>query len=162
MKLKILFLDIDGVINRADVPASFSQGWPGSHLETTLIERINKIVETIEAKDIDDNIKTKIVISSSWKFHFTLDELIVMLCNKGLRAEVIDVTPMIHQRMSEIVPRCKEIQAWLTACSNTVVKFVILDHISNMKHLTPFLILTDDRTGITEADVEKVIKMLES
>lgn len=163
MNLKIIFLDFDGVINGSDLPACFSAGWPESHLETLLIERINKIVEIVEAQDAEKDIKTKIVISSSWRVRFPLDELRHMLRNKGLRAEVIDVTPRIYpMRFSENVPRGKEIQAWLTDCTDTVVKFVILDDISNMKHLSPFLILTDDRTGITEADVEKAIKMLEN
>lgn len=161
MAIKVIFLDIDGVINGFNSPPLFAAGWPESHLETPLIEKINKIVETVESQELENTIKTKIVISSSWRIRFSLDELREMLQKQGLRAEILDVTPRIHPvKMSQRVSRGKEIQAWLTNCSEEVIKFVILDDIPDMGHLESWLILTDDKTGITDADVEKAIEML--
>ncbi|TXG77699.1 hypothetical protein E6Q11_02345 [Candidatus Dojkabacteria bacterium] len=167
MKIKVIFLDFDGVINGSDPTpnASFGEGWPFTHIEASLVEKINKIVETVEAQDAEQGIKTKIVISSSWRIRFSLNELRDMLQIKGLRADVIDITPRIHPRkFSEHVPRGQEIQSWLNSCQAdcyySVVKFVILDDISDMIHLTPYLIETDDRTGITDSDVERAIELL--
>ncbi len=164
MKIKVIFLDFDGVINGLEPSnGSFEEGWPLSHIEAVLVEKINKIVETIEAINTDQEIKTKIVISSSWRIRFSLDELRNMLQTKGLRADVIDVTPRIYPtRFSERVPRGREIQSWLNSCQAdySVVKFVILDDIPDMVHLMPYLVETDDRTGITDSDVEKAIQML--
>lgn len=151
--MKLIFLDIDGVLNGSDLPPLFGPGWPESHLETHLIEKLNKIVKAVEG--------TKIVISSSWRIRFSLQELIEMLVRKGLEAEIIDVTPRIHGRFSEHIPRGKEIQAWLDATKENVEKFIILDDISNMVHLEPFLIQTDDFVGLTDEHVDRAIKMLE-
>ena len=165
--IKVIFLDFDGVIN-GSLPtpnASFGEGWPLSHIEESLVEKINRIVETVEARDAEQGIKTKIVISSSWRIRFSLNELRDMLQTKGLRADVIDVTPRIHPtRFSERIPRGREIQSWLNGCQAdcyySVAKFVILDDIPDMGQLMSHLIETDDRIGITDSDVEKAIQML--
>ena len=163
--IKVIFLDFDGVIN-GSLPtpnASFGEGWPLSHIDQTLVEKINRIVETVEAQDAEQGIKTKIVISSSWRIRFSLNELRDMLQTKGLRADVIDVTPRIHPtRFSERVPRGQEIQSWLNKADSyySVTKFVILDDIPDMDQLMAHLIETDNRSGITDDDVEKAIKML--
>lgn len=162
MQIKVIFLDIDGVLNGFDLPPHFAEGWPESHLESHLIEKINKIVETVERKDADSGVRTKIVISSSWRVRFSKDELTEMLQKKGLRADIIDVTPrLLPTRMSQRVPRGREIKAWLENTDFTVVKFIILDDIPDMEHLISRLIQTDDTTGITDADVELAIQMLE-
>ncbi len=164
MKIKIIFLDFDGVINGSEPTPNeaFGVGWPLSHIETALVEKIDKIVEAVEAIDADQGIKTKIVISSSWRVEFSLNELRNLLQTKGLRAEVIDVTPRLHpKKFSEYIPRGREIQSWLdNHQTDQVVKFIILDDVPDMGQLMSRLIQTDDRTGITDNDVEKAIQML--
>ncbi len=159
MIIKVIFLDIDGVLNGDDAPPLFGEGWPLSHLETCLIEKINRIVETL---DQISEIKTKIVISSSWRVRFSLEEITNMLKTKGLRAEIIDVTPRIlPTRMSEYIQRGQEIKSWLQNIKEYQVdKFIILDDESDMMDLKKYLIKTDYTTGITDDDVNKVIDML--
>ena len=161
MEIKVIFLDFDGVLNDANLPAGFAEGWPESHLETHLIKKINKIVKTINDKDAQKNIKTKIVISSSWRKRFTLDELKEMLQNKGLEADVIDVIPNILSASGKHIPRGVKINAWLDSSKDTVVGFVILDDVYDMEHLKLKLVHINDATGITDEDVEKAIKILQ-
>lgn len=159
MLIKVIFLDIDGVLNGDNGSPLFSEGWPISHLETNLIEKINQIVEAL---DQISEIKTKIVISSSWRVRFTLPEMIEMLQTKGLRVEIIGVTPRLFpKKMSLPVERGQEIKAWLQDIKEYQVnKFVILDDESDMMDLKNFLIKTNYKTGITDADVNKAINML--
>lgn len=159
MLIKVIFLDIDGVLNGDDGPPLFSEGWPLSHLETHLIEKINQIVEAL---DQISEIKTKIVISSSWRVRFSLEEITEMLKTKGLRVEIIDATPRIFpRRMSEYIQRGQEIKSWLQNVKEYQIdKFIILDDESDMMELRKFLIKTNYKTGITDADVNKAINML--
>lgn len=159
MFIKVIFLDFDGVLNGDDGPPLFNEGWPLSHLETHLIEKINRIVETL---DQQSKIKTKIVISSSWRVRFSLPEMIEMLQTKGLRVEIIDVTPrLLPKKMSLPVERGQEIKAWLQDVKEYQIdKFVILDDESDMNDLKKYLIKTNYKTGITDADVNKVIETL--
>lgn len=158
MFIKVIFLDFDGVLNGDDGPPLFSEGWPLSHLETHLIEKINRIVETL---DQQSKIKTKIVISSYWRVRFSLPEMIEMLQTKGLRVEIIDVTRLIPKKMSLHVERGQEIKAWLQDVKEYQIdKFVILDDESDMSDLKKYLIKTNYKTGITDADVNKVIETL--
>lgn len=160
MPIKVIFLDIDGVLNGDDSPPLFSEGWPLSHLETHLIEKINKIADTL---DLTDESKTKIVISSSWRVRFSYTELVEMLKEKGLRVEVIDVTPrIIPRKMSVYIRRGQEIKEWLHTTREIIEKFVIIDDDSDMEDLKPRLIRTDYRIGITDRDVDRAIQMLKS
>jgi hypothetical protein len=149
---KIIFLDIDGVINASDLPPLYGEGWPESHLETHLIEKVNEIVKITDAQ---------IVISSSWRIRFNLAELTEMLKNKGLKAKIIGVTPRIKRRFGKVVLRGEEIQDWLDAYPYKIEKFVILDDVADMGHLMPRLIKTEDEIGITDQHVELAIKMLQ-
>lgn len=121
--MKIIFLDIDGVLN-----------WRGSDdridgfvgLDPENIARFNKI--------IDAHPDAKIVMSSSWRhisaFQTTyknFDELVALLHARGLRGEFIGHTPIFFSHRA----RGTEIRAWLNGENNrpegAIDQFVVLD-----------------------------------
>jgi acyl-coenzyme A synthetase/AMP-(fatty) acid ligase len=117
--MKIIFLDIDGVLN------VIGQGRDqfGSIFHKHFEDNLRYLIEQTGAK---------IVISSSWRFS-GLDIMKDMWLKRNLPGEVIDITPycaMIHEDESyesyESVERGYEIQEWLNKHPE-VENYVILD-----------------------------------
>ncbi len=119
--MKIIFLDIDGVLNNDDTTDKVD-GFTGLH--PPLIANFNKI--------IDAHPDAKIVISSTWrkclpflKAYTNFEELKKLLADRGLKGEIIDHTPI---KMSYI-SRGGEISMWLddNAKKLGVDQYVALD-----------------------------------
>jgi len=154
--MKILFLDLDGVVNSHDFwrkrgVRAPNMDWWMHQFDTELIGLVNIIVEKTGAK---------VVISSTWRILSTLPELRYMLSFKGLTGDVIDVTPCGSTAPNNHVYRGSEIQAWLDSQIEVIENFVILDDDSDMLHLMPYLVKTSITTGITMAQVERAIEVL--
>lgn len=108
---KVIFLDIDGVLNvycegRDEYGCTFH-----NHFEENLRWIINQT-------------KAKIVISSTWRFS-GLEILKEMWDKRGLPGEVIDITPDLNN-----LKRGDEIQHWLD--NNKVINYVIVDDDNDM------------------------------
>lgn len=118
--MKIIFLDIDGVLNNADTTDKVD-GFTG--LDPYLIANFNKI--------IDAHPDAKIVISSTWrkplafmKSYSDFAGLKRLLAERGLKGEIIDHTPI---KMS-YVTRGGEIRMWLEEARELgVTQFVVID-----------------------------------
>ncbi len=108
--LKIIFLDIDGVLN------VYTQGHDqfGSTFHPHLIENLRSIIEATGAK---------IVISSSWR-SAGLEEMQLMWKLRDYPGEVIDVTPYSD------INRGEDIAEWLR--TNDCNRYVILDDNDDM------------------------------
>ena len=144
--MKIIFLDIDGVLNDDTTPP-YPKDWPEGHLKEDLIARINQIVEATGAK---------IVMSTAWRTVLSLKEFQELLGSKGLRAEIIDCTP---SRMS-FRPRWHEIKEWILDNREIYVEsWVAIDDLL-IKEAGERLVRTNPSIGITDEDVEKAIKIL--
>lgn len=172
-QLKIVFLDIDGVICTdasilkpkipypPDFHIPFRYGW--DQFSASCVSRLNKITEATGAK---------LVISSTWRLACHTDEefkyLIDYLHSQGIKANIIDKTPshleysgLWGSGMERIKGRGKEIQEWLdTWKGEKVESFVILDDDNDMEHLSDFLVLTSESRGLQDDDVEQAIKIL--
>jgi HAD domain in Swiss Army Knife RNA repair proteins len=171
--MKILFLDIDGVLNseesfhinhelRMEDCEKRGEGaeflkqycWPLGHLYTPLIERLNKIIEATQCK---------IVISSTWRISSTPQEITNYLTQKGFKygESIIDRTGQDSKNA-----RGGEIQNWLDEHKN-VKTYVILDDDSadivgdytTKKHPNNF-VKTDFIWGLQDKQVEEVVKIL--
>jgi hypothetical protein len=146
--MKILFLDIDGVLNS---DSWFHKPWTyvdGDHpIDPTLVERVNEIIRGSDCK---------VVISSAWREHFDLPDLISILKSKGLEAEVIGKTP----RLPYGIDRGIEIQAWIDLQDEPPTHIVILDDYEQMAHLEPFLVRTNPEVGVSNKDVLAALDML--
>ncbi len=134
----VLFLDVDGVLNRC---GKSHQGIEDDKL--ALLRRI--IIET----------ECRIVLSSTWR----LFERNLQRIKKEI--ELHDVTPDLSERTGAIYiskQRGDEIQAWLD--TNPADCFCILDDDADMGELLPHLVKTDSFTGLTPDLACEVINRL--
>lgn len=141
--MKIIFLDIDGVMNSFNgIIKRGGQALRDLHEEH--FEVLKWIIQQTNAR---------IVISSTWRIGNTLEDLKEIL-NPHINSEIIiDKTPNLHKE------RGNEIQAWLDNNSQFVIEsFVILDDDSDMVHLTEdHLVQTKDDYGLTYIEGYKAI-----
>ena len=121
--MKVIFLDIDGVLNvRSQERDEF-----GSLFHEEFVNNLKHIIEETDAK---------IVISSTWRFS-GLNTMQQMWKKRNLPGEVIDITPFKSEKEKEckniwdnlpFKERCErgwEIEDWLDI--NKPEKYVILD-----------------------------------
>lgn len=148
--MKILFLDIDGVLNSArwlhDKPR---KTWPFEHIDPAAVQLLNRIVEQTGCK---------IVISSSWRVLTPFRSLGMVLACRGFEfaSHIIDQTPR-----HGFDNRGMEIQAWLNTRFD-VAQFVIVDDDSDMAHLMPHLVKTSWQTGMDGIHALEIISRLTS
>lgn len=163
--MKIIFLDIDGVINSVSYIKRMKliwedlgpgQGWdnPKNQIDPLAVARLNRIIELTKAK---------IVVSSTWRLFFLrrtqdpVDAMARCLKSYGISGHVIGVTPEgfgLGRR------RGHEIQAWLDHYGQDVEKFVILDDDSDMEHLMSYLVKTPYPDGLLEKHIPQVLAIL--
>lgn len=169
---KLIFLDFDGVINhRAWLSGPRSANHDGSYdpfmhahrsFDPACVARINRIVKVTGAR---------IVISSSWRSHKrgtggSKTFLAGVLCSLGLRnaQKVIQgITPDLSRPHGEsgiyiAVSRWQEISLYLD--DHPCDAFCILDDDAMNDAPPDRFIRTDFNTGITEADVDRAISIL--
>ena len=162
---KILFLDIDGVLNHVGsyIYVNEKGGQNGGacfgyeYCEFCPISCSNLRYVMKEVPDL------KIVVSSTWRL-MEWDKLLLLLKDKaGLDIErVIGKTPRMRDKEWD-VKRGTEIQKWLDdnkeAYPNPVI--VILDDDSDMEHLKDRLVKTSSNDGFTYSKVKEVMLKLE-
>ncbi|MCR9263352.1 MAG: HAD domain-containing protein [Flavobacteriaceae bacterium] len=135
--MKIIFLDIDGVMNnqlyfksrhQSMVKNETREEYDLSMIDDRCVDLLNHVVEKTEAK---------IVISSSWRLGRTVESLVSLFEAKGFKGEIIDKTPVLNYKVfSNSVPRGCEIKAWIDMYEKNhdekIHKYVILDDDSDM------------------------------
>lgn len=139
--MKILFLDIDGVLNSAAVLAD-----KGRHdaIDRDMVERINRVV-----RDTGCNI----VISSTWRLLWPLGELKALLRQHGMIDVVIGQTPRLDRRDNEILE-------WL-AEHPEVTRFVAVDDDTfDMTAINHRLVATSFQTGMLDHHADQAIAIL--
>ena len=134
--MKVLFLDIDGVLNSHVTRATYGN----EYIDPNILYNLNcAIVDT----------DCKVVISSSWKAFLPLELVIKILTNAGLEEDtIIGATPNLSY---EFYNRGDEIQQWLD--NHKVDSFAILDDDCDMsENLSKYLVRTDPHKGMSHAD----------
>jgi predicted transcriptional regulator len=169
--MKILFLDIDGVLNSDSWYKTEKwkllykkYGVDQADFDPKLVQKLNLIVQSTDCE---------IVISSAWRLTFSIEEIKNFLTNSGFlyRDKMFDKTPsLMYKKYSsnkiynEINPRIEgrgsEIDAWLRE-HKEIESFVIVDDNSDMKPHMDKLVKTSIRHGLQDKDVEQIIKILE-
>lgn len=160
---KIIFLDIDGVLNVIGMHCGPRDEF-GSQFHQHLVDNLAWIIEQTGAS---------IVISSSWR-HSGLGAMKLMWEMRDLPGEVIDVTPdgrsmaEHHVRYREALCRGDEIQYWLDRTPG--VKYVIIDDDSDMLEIQkPYFVQTSENWehdghvegyGLTRKCAERVVEIL--
>jgi hypothetical protein len=148
--MKILFLDIDGVLNTI----SFMMENPTCDiLELDKIINLNKII---------NNTGCKIVVSSNWRVAgIDCDSLYykaLLNTDKDIGKNIINATIDITPIVDYITPRWREINLWLNC--NNYDKFIILEDQWDMDILNPYTVICDCRTGLTNNLTNKAINLL--
>lgn len=154
--MKILFLDIDGVLNSHDFWKRCQELGivPDDKVDPLAVERLNRLVDATGAK---------IVVSSTWRLPYVwnrqLGMLATLLQRAGIKGEVIGMTPD-HQKS---YGRGGEIQAWMLQARQDnidIESFVILDDDNDMDHLMGYLVQTKMTDGLQDHHVETAIQIL--
>lgn len=162
--MKIIFLDIDGVLNSNEVYEDWhlrtgKNGWGGFFPEDEkatddnvkwgrpLVENLKKIVEATEAK---------IVICSTWRKHFTVEKFKEMFLVYGWDAPVVDKTPTAGYRI-----RGMEVKKWIDSFPTKLFSYVILDDYNDfMVDQQPYYVETNPEVGLSDSDADKAISIL--
>jgi hypothetical protein len=155
MGMKVLFLDFDGPIipimshKCPRVSGKGAQAWP------SCVAALNRITDATGAV---------IVVSSTWRAD-GITKTRERLKQWGVKADCIALTPYLDKKTESglwaAVPRGLEIQKWLDDYGrHPIESFVILDDDKDMEHLMPFLIQTPFEVGLSEADADRAIEML--
>lgn len=144
--MKIIFLDVDGVLNSEKDLLNNSGD---SEIFDRPLNLLKKLVDSTNAK---------IVISSSWRIgcvrsgkeSFYGEQLFSVLEKRlsDVDLKVFDITPIINE---PFVKRGDEIRKWLNDTKYDVENFVILDDENDMCEFTSTnLVQTSMETGLTE------------
>lgn len=138
--MKIIFLDVDGVLNN-----HFDyQTYGFNYIDSGLVEILKTIVAATGSE---------IVISSTWRL--SENDLSLIRANlRYKRLDFIDVTPDLRK-----LPRAEEIKSWLKN-NPQVVKYAILDDNEDAGLGLEGFFKTDYYVGLTNEIAEKVINYL--
>ena len=163
--MKIIFLDIDGVLNSDAYCASdlYKEATAGmSDAEVMLIaHHLHLDPDAIKLmNDLVDRSGAEVVLSSTWRTKYSPNEMTDMLKGRGATFKITDSTPVLFGKLSERIPRGKEIGEYLKKLSAQPESFVILDDYEDMLKLKTNLVRTDSRYGLTIANVNKALKIL--
>lgn len=149
--MKIIFLDIDGVLNseeffihREHTPEAKKKWTEQSDIDRNAVELLNKITDATDAK---------IVISSAWRVGRTKEWLDGFFTGVGVRGKVVDRTANFSNE------RLDEVKDWLEIFPE-VEKFIILDDEFDWGNLSDRFVKTSWKTGLTDYHVEKAIELL--
>lgn len=101
--MKIIFLDIDGVLNRIGTRERTKTRWQGYiGMEPELVERFNDVVAKTGIK---------VVLSSAWRL---ADDWLETMKANGLKCEFLGRTPQLNGT-NRSTGRGLEVKAWLDA-----------------------------------------------
>ncbi|MEO8704896.1 MAG: HAD domain-containing protein [Kofleriaceae bacterium] len=137
--MRVLFLDIDGVMNRTGYrPAGESEGLR-SWIEPELAARLCALMRQVRAR---------LVMSSDWR-RGELTDLRNELRIAGIEVPLLDKTPDLGTR-----DRWREIQAWLDA--HPTDEYAIVDDLWDMGPLAARFVRTPPLTGLDADAAAKV------
>ncbi|MBE6760906.1 MAG: hypothetical protein E7551_01300 [Ruminococcaceae bacterium] len=151
--MKIIFLDIDGVLN--SLKYDMSRSPDDSNIDITRLPLLKKLV---------DSTKAKIVLTSSWRKFWEKDEAVISQTGKEINEifasaglEIFDKTPIKSTRKDEIL-------AWLSS-NNKVKSFCIIDDMAlGWEELTAFTVITNPRIGhgLEQRHIQKAVEILKN
>lgn len=145
--MKVLFLDVDGVLNshqsiRASIRGKIHHGEEPVAFCPIACSNLIEVIARVPG--------LQIVVSSSWRIGRTLEELRKDLGPSGIPSDrIIDMTPVLQRIDRE---RGDEIHRYLKDRKykgfDPITQFVIVDDNSDMGQLKEHLVQTDVRMGL--------------
>lgn len=136
--MKIIFLDIDGVLNhqmffKNRIKSTIRKDYDKSMFDPECVERLNEITGKTGAV---------IVLSSTWRKSRTIEELKALFKKVGITGKLIDKTPVLNsynQKTKTYPPRGCEIHEWINSNKDILgtnilnwKSYVIIDDDSDM------------------------------
>ena len=153
--MKVLFLDIDGVLNYEGCDSRYGSVY------FVVEEKVHMLKEIISKTD------AKIVLTSTWRHGLTDLMLGEETFEAGLYEAFINT---LEEHDMEIygctgedeTTRGEEIEFWLQVAEEQIETFVILDDMypEDLKLHQEKLVQTVESFGLTQEDVEKAVSML--
>lgn len=155
--MNIIFLDIDGVLNSKAWSESETYKSFGNsvlrHFDPRSVELLNRLVTETNAK---------VVISSSWRFLRSLQELNDIFRQVGFKTKLYSFTPIQNVYEAEKPgQRGMEIQEWLNdpRRKNMDIKYAILDDVNDfLEPQQQYFFQTNPDIGLDTAITEQVIQ----
>ena len=135
--LKLIFLDIDGVLNNNKTFERLQDYNRKDLLDDQLIEKLNSLTDTINAK---------IVISSTWRFCHCKE-----LLESSIAGKIIGRTPCLHTKRGE------EIKAYLDTIIEDVSYVILDDDIDMLEEQLPYFIQTTNALGLEDKHIDKAM-----
>jgi hypothetical protein len=146
--MRLLFLDIDGVLNSTDLMRR--GGWNNGtrSLDPECVRRLARIMTESGCA---------VVISSTWRKRESLPRIQEYLGDAGLPRELTFRIIGATGDLSKSMCRGEEVGLWLKALGGDP-PFVILDDDSDLEPYLDHLVPVSNTTGLTDADVEEVLR----
>ena len=142
--MKIIFLDVDGVLNHAACPDWMDTLWV---LDDACVQRV---------VDICNQTGAQIVLSSTWRLASGPNDPPLPLLRRKLGRALIGSTPVITHENFRAAPRHEEIEAWLMKHPD-VVQFVVIDDDADAEVPgQPFVRTSFENGGLTPELAEQV------
>lgn len=147
--MKVIFLDIDGVLNNEKTTITTSTGW--DFVEDDKIQILKYIL---------NKTKAKIVLSSTWRWERDNPQRNQDFCElqnklKEYNIEFYDYTPTLLRGR-----RQDEIFEWLKNHSDIENYIILDDTFDEIDKTLPNFFKTNFKTGLTKEIAEKAIKFL--
>lgn len=150
---RIIFLDFDGVLNTEYYQGLLQfQGkqWQdqyGAFFDPRAVRQLKRVIDTTDAD---------IVVESSWKY-LGLEAMQELWRVRNLPGRVIDITPSLTGNKN----KGEEIAAWLSEYATPDARYVIIDdEYVVLDAQMPFFIWTNPYEGLTEAQADRAISIL--
>ncbi len=141
--MRVLFLDIDGVLNRTGFHPGESVGLR-SWIETELARRLCYVLEATGAG---------VVLSSDWRQGRELAYLRDELAAAGIECSVLGATPVLGQS------RWREIEAWMHEHEIDIEAVVIVDDGYDMGPLQSRFVRTSPLSGLDEHAEREILRL---
>jgi hypothetical protein len=143
--VRVVFLDIDGVLNRTGYRPLESLGLR-SWIEPELAARLSRLVRAIDAV---------IVLASDWRRGRDLAQLANELQAAGVDGRLLDATPILGEA------RWREIEAWMAEHDVPVANVAIVDDGYDMGPLASRFVRVSPLAGFDDEAARSVVALFE-
>lgn len=167
--MKIIFLDIDGVLNPTHFNNALFKMWKASHEEIKSKDEFGDLFfdQNVDAlRFIIEHTESQIVLSSTWRMN-GLNRNQQMWLERDLPGKLIDITPHANELLDDSISRfyddiCRgaEIDYWIKD-KNFTGNYIIIDDTEDMlKSQESVFIKTNPYCGLTMKDAKRAIEIL--
>lgn len=148
--MKLIFLDIDGVLNGHDFDAAAQS----CRMRRECVERFNRLLAATGAK---------VVLSSAWRYLVTGGAMTLKGFGYMLRTHGVVGCDLIGHTCTDedCAGRGKQIAKWLSESPLNFDSYVVLDDDTyDILDAGHSLVCTDGALGLTDANVDAAIRLL--